>query len=187
MNKSISTIFYKIKPYHLIKLSKNSFHLGRNTRYEFSKSRKLFSYFKVFNFSNSLNGNANHSNHSNTIENSSNTIDMQTYMKEVDKLLNHIYETLDVMDLEVVDSIVLSDGVLKISFKKNKHFVINIQRPNLQIWLSSPFSGPQRFEFNLKENKWENIRNKKSILLILEEEFNCILKSENSEKNILLQ
>ncbi len=182
MKNNISEIFQKIKLSNFLNLSKFYIHMRKNMRPESIVGRKLFMNSKLSYFSNSVNGNISH-----TVQNSSNSFDMQTYLKEVEGVLNHIYETLDVMDLEVTDNITLSDGVLKISFKKNRHFVINIQRPNLQIWLSSPFSGPQRFEFNMKEGKWENIRNKKSILTILEDEFNQILKSENSGKEIKLQ
>ena len=90
------------------------------------------------------------------------------------------------MDLVIVDNLQLSDGVLKISFKNGKHYVLNIQRPNLQIWLSSPLSGPQRFQLNTADGTWGNIRNKKCLLTILQEEFNQILKSENIDNKIKL-
>jgi frataxin len=114
------------------------------------KSQKNFHITQIRNFSSNEN--------SNKINPILPLIEMSVYLREVDSLLNHIYETLDVMDLETTENITLSNGVLRISFKKNKHYVINIQRPNLQVWLSSPFSGPQRFEYNLSEYKWENIR-----------------------------
>ena len=36
-----------------------------------------------------------------------------------------------------------------------------------QIWLSSPFSGPRRFEFNEANNKWIDIHNSNNSLLSL--------------------
>ena len=150
-----------------------------HTTFPFSlKSQKNFHISHFRNFSSNEN--------SNKINQILPLIEMSVYLREVDSLLNHIYETIDVMDLDTIENISLSDGVLRISFKKNKHYVINIQRPNLQVWVSSPFSGPQRFQYNLSEFKWENIRNKKSLLEILEEEFNNILVSENSNKKIKL-
>lgn len=40
-----------------------------------------------------------------------------------------------------------SDGVLNIEMRGKKYYVLNKQTPNKQIWLSSPISGPSRFEF----------------------------------------
>jgi frataxin len=102
-------------------------------------------------------------------------IELNCYVKEVDKVLNHIYETIDEKELEITDNVSLVDGVLNISFKNSRNYVLNIQRPNLQIWLSSPISGPQRFEFDADKNAWLNIRNKKPLLEILEEEINTFI------------
>jgi frataxin len=51
----------------------------------------------------------------------------------------------------------LSMGVLSINLGpafQNKTWVINKQTPNRQIWWSSPISGPRRFEYNDKKDKW---------------------------------
>ena len=80
------------------------------------------------------------------------------------------------------------DGVINITLSGNKKYVINIQRPNMQVWLSSPISGPQRFEFNPNTNQWFNIRNQISLHNILAKEFNQIMEDNNpkSEKIELL-
>jgi frataxin len=104
-------------------------------------------------------------------------IDLETYVKKVNKTLNKINDHLE--ELEVTDNITLSDGVLKVTLNKNKHYVLNIQRPNLQIWLSSPISGPQRFEYDLSTNSWKNNRNGRDLYEILNEEMNSILKEGN--------
>lgn len=108
---------------------------------------------------------------------------INSFLKQSDKDLHHIYDIIDTKELEEVDNITYIDGVLNISFKDKIHYVINIQRPNMQIWLSSPFSGPQRFEYDSTLNQWINIRNKKSLVSILEEEFNQLIK-ENKIKLI---
>lgn len=47
----------------------------------------------------------------------------------------------------------LSDGVLTVHLgRKHGTYVINKQTPNRQIWLSSPVSGPKRYDF--VGNKW---------------------------------
>jgi frataxin len=40
-----------------------------------------------------------------------------------------------------------SNGVLTVELDKYGTYVINKQTPNRQIWLSSPFSGPKRYDF----------------------------------------
>ena len=49
----------------------------------------------------------------------------------------------------------LSDGVLTIKLGGGKGtYVLNKQAPNLQIWWSSPKSGPLRFEENRETKEW---------------------------------
>ncbi|KAM3134090.1 hypothetical protein pb186bvf_013816 [Paramecium bursaria] len=52
--------------------------------------------------------------------------------------------------------ITYSDGVLYVDCN-GKTFVINRQTPNLQLWYSSPVSGPQRY--NYIEGDWRNQKN----------------------------
>ena len=110
----------------------------------------------------------------------------ERYTKEVDTILNNIFEQIDEKEYDFVDTN-LAAGVLSISFNKKKNYVINIQRPNLQVWLSSPISGPQRFEFDVDKNKWVNIRNNKCILEILNDEFNIILKENKVDDDLVLK
>ena len=51
--------------------------------------------------------------------------------------------------------VTLSSGVLNIYLgRKEGTYVINKQSPNQQIWLSSPVSGPARFDFCPKKKTW---------------------------------
>lgn len=115
-----------------------------------------------------------------------NTITLERYSKEVEKTLNYINDYLEEKELDIFDNIVFSDGVLKITLAKNKNFVLNIQRPNLQLWLSSPISGPQRFEFDLNSQTWKNNRNTQDLLEILNKELNDILAENKINSNINL-
>jgi len=45
-------------------------------------------------------------------------------------------------------------GVLTLALGANGTYVINKQPPNKQIWLSSPFSGPKRYDYSQANNKW---------------------------------
>jgi frataxin len=40
-------------------------------------------------------------------------------------------------------------GVLTVDYMKKGTYIINKQPPNKQIWLSSPHSGPKRFDYVL--------------------------------------
>jgi frataxin len=43
----------------------------------------------------------------------------------------------------------IQDGVLSIDMGSKGTYVLNKQPPNKQIWLSSPFSGPKRYDWVL--------------------------------------
>lgn len=71
-----------------------------------------------------------------------------------------------------------SNGVLTVKFPPTiGTYVLNKQTPNLQIWLSSPMSGPKRFD--LDENKnWIYKRTGESLYELLNNEISkCIGKS----------
>ena len=142
------------------------------------KLMKIFKLNKTFKFS-------IFKNYPLSMFNTNNKIDSERYVKEVDKTLNYISDYLEGLELEITDNILLADGVLKITLAKNKNYVLNIQRINLQLWLSSPISGPQRFEYDLETNTWKNNRNSRDLYEILSEEFNKIL-IENNIKDINL-
>ena len=79
-----------------------------------------------------------------------------------------------------------SDGVLNIEMRGKKYYVLNKQTPNRQIWLSSPISGPSRFEyFKDDENStgiWKHYRTEECLLQILNKEFNEKFAKSDSEK-----
>ena len=56
-------------------------------------------------------------------------------------------------------------GVLTLSLGKRGTWVINKQRPNRQVWWSSPLSGPKRFAFD--NGAWRNTRDSSVTLVEL--------------------
>lgn len=58
--------------------------------------------------------------------------------------------------------------------------MINKQTPNKQIWLSSPLSGPKRFDYDVATNTWYDHRNKENqtLLQLLQKELSSILKTK---------
>lgn len=67
-----------------------------------------------------------------------------------------------------------SSGVLTVKFSPTiGTYVLNKQTPNLQIWLSSPFSGPKRFD--LIDQKWIYKRTGESLHNLLSNEISKCL------------
>ena len=85
----------------------------------------------------------------------------KNYEKIANETLESLTEKFDQLADELIDSIsddfdvTFSNGVLNL--KLGNHlgtYVINKQTPNLQIWLSSPTSGPKRFDFDFSNKTW---------------------------------
>ncbi|GFR42929.1 hypothetical protein Agub_g3826 [Astrephomene gubernaculifera] len=66
-----------------------------------------------------------------------------------------------------------SQGVLTVKLGKHGTFVVNKQTPNRQIWLSSPVSGP--FRFDHIEGRWLYHRDRRDLLLQLEQEISALV------------
>ncbi|XP_064474429.1 frataxin, mitochondrial-like isoform X2 [Ornithodoros turicata] len=82
----------------------------------------------------------------------------------------------DVTDIPEAD-LALSDGVLTVHFgEKLGTYVINKQTPNRQIWLSSPVSGPKRYDF--VDNRWIYMRDNVSLHRLLAKEVSEFLKKD---------
>ncbi|XP_076327513.1 frataxin [Tachypleus tridentatus] len=77
-----------------------------------------------------------------------------------------------VSDIDVT----LSDGVLTLKLGEHGTYVINKQTPNRQIWLSSPTSGPKRYDFVNKQwiYKYDNV----SLHQLLSNELSSILNTK---------
>jgi len=63
------------------------------------------------------------------------------YMESILGKLEQLQEEREDVDVEY------SAGVLTLNFPPTGTYVINKQPPNKQIWLSSPISGPKRYDF----------------------------------------
>ncbi|KAK0246013.1 Frataxin [Armillaria nabsnona] len=68
-----------------------------------------------------------------------------------------------------------SSGVLTLKLGEHGTYVINKQPPNKQIWLSSPQSGPKRYDYSEFDNKWWYWRDEKTLSDLLNEELQVIL------------
>lgn len=104
-------------------------------------------------------------------------ISQNDYERISEVTLEHLYDYLDQLpdqfQAESEYDVSYSMGVLTAKISNNiGTFVINKQSPNRQIWLSSPFSGPKRYDF--MENKWIYRHDGISMHSLLQKEFENI-------------
>ena len=98
---------------------------------------------------------------------------------KIDKLTDNEYAKVSNEYLENLSEQVdseLSQGVLTLTLPPNGTYVINKQPPNKQIWLSSPISGPKRYD--LIGGKWVTLRDGSSLTSLLEEEISTAIGQE---------
>ncbi|KAK9698701.1 hypothetical protein RND81_08G124500 [Saponaria officinalis] len=90
-----------------------------------------------------------------------------------DSTIHHLLEKLeeygDSVDVDGFD-IDYGNEVLTLKLGSLGTYVVNKQTPNRQIWLSSPVSGPARFDWDRSAQAWVYRRNKASLFGILESE-----------------
>lgn len=73
----------------------------------------------------------------------------------------------------------LQDGVLTVKFgTSHGTYVINRQTPNKQIWLSSPKSGPKRYDFI--NGRWIYKHDGKTLHELLNSEIAAIIKDQTN-------
>jgi len=75
-------------------------------------------------------------------------IDEDTYRELSDDYMEKVWEKAEQVQESREDvEVEYSAGVLTITYPPNGTYVINKQPPNKQIWLSSPISGPKRYDW----------------------------------------
>ncbi|KAI8347587.1 Frataxin [Choanephora cucurbitarum] len=103
----------------------------------------------------------------------------ERYHRLSDEVLDHIVgkleEMCDELDLPGFD-VEYSQGVMTISVGEHGTYVVNKQPPNHQIWLSSPVSGPQRFDYDEKHQRWFYHRDNHTLEEVLNKELSEALK-----------
>lgn len=71
------------------------------------------------------------------------------------------------------------DGILTVALGNYGTYVINRQTPNKQIWLSSPVSGPKRYDLVLKDGgHWVYKHDGISLHKLLQEEISKIVTNK---------
>ncbi|XP_012276458.1 frataxin homolog, mitochondrial [Orussus abietinus] len=94
---------------------------------------------------------------------------LSEYFDELVEQANHLQDA----------DVSYGDGVLTVKFgKQYGTYVINRQTPNRQIWLSSPKSGPKRYDFI--DDKWIYKHDGKSLHALLDSEIPKIVQFQTT-------
>ncbi|XP_076041171.1 frataxin [Oratosquilla oratoria] len=117
----------------------------------------------------------------------SNGLDDLQYEKISEDTLESLCEHLEILleeDFVPADGdVTYASGVITLQLGEVGTYVINKQTPNKQIWLSSPFSGPKRYDFDTETNIWVYKHDGISLHELLSQELSEVLKSEINLKD----
>ncbi|AQZ10353.1 YFH1 (YDL120W) [Zygosaccharomyces parabailii] len=108
----------------------------------------------------------------------------EKYHAEADEFLESLQDDLEALSQkypESVPEVELTQGVMQLELGGLGSYVINKQPPNKQIWLASPISGPNRFDFY--NGEWVSLRDGTKLLEVLNKEVNDAVEEE--EVNLL--
>ncbi|KAI0662619.1 Frataxin [Cubamyces menziesii] len=100
------------------------------------------------------------------------------YHQYADATMDTMLESLENLLDEVGDpdsEVEYSSGVLTLKLGSKGTYVINKQPPNKQIWLSSPFSGPKRYDYVEEQDDWVYLRDGRSLSDLLNQELSDAL------------
>ncbi|EAN87256.1 putative frataxin-like, mitochondrial precursor [Trypanosoma cruzi] len=75
------------------------------------------------------------------------------YNNAADLFLEHVENVLESVDSSAIEEVNLLGGVLSVETVSSGTFVLNKQAPNVQLWLSSPVSGPHHYDMVLPAGK----------------------------------
>ncbi|GAA5936825.1 hypothetical protein JCM1841_005491 [Sporobolomyces salmonicolor] len=105
--------------------------------------------------------------------------------RAMDSLTEYLEEKLEDLegdttgfDVEYSVSTCGKSGVLTVNLGDKGTYVINKQPPNKQIWLSSPISGPKRYDYDVTHNVWFYHRNGELMHDLLNRELRELLGDE---------
>ncbi|KAK6360142.1 Mitochondrial chaperone Frataxin [Orbilia blumenaviensis] len=108
--------------------------------------------------------------HAATDYTSPSAISMDKYHEIADETMDDIFTKLEERaEVEKELDVEFSAGVLTLD-TPNGTYVINKQPPNKQIWLSSPISGPKRYDWIEESRQWVYSRDQSTLSGLLTEE-----------------
>ncbi|CAD0039422.1 frataxin [Aureobasidium pullulans] len=119
-------------------------------------------------------------------------IEIEEYHERADQYLEELVSRAEELAEEKQDvDVEFSAGVLSITYPPNGTYVINKQPPTKQIWLSSPISGPKRFDWvvlgesqqqkeGAASGDWIYLRDKTSLTTLLRKELGITVGEESN-------
>ncbi|TFY81110.1 hypothetical protein EWM64_g2904 [Hericium alpestre] len=108
-------------------------------------------------------------------------LDVDEYHALSDATMDTMLESLETLLDELGDpqyEVEYHSGVLTLKLGNHGTYVINKQPPNKQIWLSSPFSGPKRYDYAVESDDWYYARDGHSMGDLLNTELSQVLKQD---------
>ncbi|KAJ3170984.1 hypothetical protein HDU88_008017 [Geranomyces variabilis] len=100
------------------------------------------------------------------------------YHARADEMMDHLVDVMEELGEEVDVAgfdVVYASGVLNVTLGSLGTYVVNKQPPNKQIWLSSPVSGPKRFDYVPDTATWICLRTDEDLQTVLATEFSQLL------------
>ena len=104
------------------------------------------------------------------------------FHREADEVLEMMLETFeDLLESPVGEGlagetdVTLAAGVLELKLGDKGTYVLNKQAPNRQVWMSSPVSGPLRYDYHTPSGNWVYTHDGSFLHLRLEEELEGLL------------
>lgn len=93
-----------------------------------------------------------------------------------DNFLEDLMENLEVLETTAGPEFEIdyAMGVLTLVLNEETTYVLNKQRPNRQVWMSSPTSGPRRFELDEDFETWLCVRSRENLLGIMKAELQIL-------------
>ncbi|KAI0757218.1 hypothetical protein C8Q80DRAFT_1265173 [Daedaleopsis nitida] len=101
------------------------------------------------------------------------------YHQYSDTTMDRMLESLETLLDDMADpeyEVEYGSGVLTLRLGSKGTYVINKQPPNKQIWLSSPFSGPKRYDYDPRTDGWVYYRDGTSLNDLLNQELSDVLE-----------
>jgi frataxin len=98
----------------------------------------------------------------------------------VDETLESLTEAFEILleKHKLPSDVTYASGVLTVELDKYGTYVINKQTPNRQIWLSSPFTGPKRYDF--LNQTWIYKHDGMSLHTLLNKELSNVFKNDQN-------
>ncbi|KAJ3790306.1 Frataxin [Lentinula aff. detonsa] len=97
------------------------------------------------------------------------SLSMERYHQLSDEAMDMLLEDLEQL-IEDHGDPSFESGVLTLRLGDKGTYVFNKQPPNKQIWLSSPFSGPKRYDYTESDGSWRYSRDNKPLDDLLNDE-----------------